>query len=177
MLRVLVAAGLMTMAAAPAPSVWLSDRTADMHDVQGPYSNPNYGFSVVPPNGLRAFVADDPTTDRGVLIVLGEGRTIVAFADDADPDFSSDRLCRHVFGQQRTGARLHGMGVMGERPACSVTLTDGQSFEQVLQRLGDGRAGKILFGLWLTTTAHDKAADLAAFHAVAASFKRVPIAP
>ena len=169
----LLAASLGVAAAAPL-SAWMQERTANMHVVAGRATQLDYGFSIAAPPAGLLYLTDGGGADHGMLVILGEGRDIAAYPDYiADPEQA--RPCRRS-GAAAGMAAAGGM-LVGGNWACVVTSRQDGTVLRMAQMAGRGPWAGIMYTLLLTTSVEHLTDDLAAFRAVAASFRFVPIEP
>ncbi len=71
-------------ARAQGASAWMAEQTDRLVKVEGQYSNRQYGFRLSIPAGVSAWRTAPPNPDHGVMLILGEHRTIdVSAAYDA----------------------------------------------------------------------------------------------
>ena len=78
--------------------------------VVGRYHNPAQGFSVRVPRGLRGVAGDQAGPERGVKILLGEGRRIVVFGEPNSLEWKDSaeaaRRANEVYGSDALNAKV-----------------------------------------------------------------------
>jgi hypothetical protein len=169
---------LFARAAHAASSTWLLEETRHMHPITGTFTDRDYGFSVEAPAAASEYVTDGGDGNNGVIIVLGEHRTIVVypvytgFVEGDDTPCGSQQL-----PWRKTSTSLTGIGRIGRQVACVVTQTEGDVIRRIMQVAGDDRGTGIMYSLVVTTNRPHSRTDLIAFKEVADTFRRVTIYP
>ena len=174
----LVAVALFSAAQAAEPSAWFRAQTEWLQPFKGEFEQHDYGFGVTVPSRAAGFVSRGGDAEHGLLIILGERRSIVVFPEYISGESDWDMPCRfHQFDWEGKGRRVRSTVRLAGATACVVTVHAEDFAWRLVQKLGDGRAADVKYTLLLATTQRDWTADARVFDGVLASFRRVPIVP
>jgi hypothetical protein len=150
--------------------VWERAQVANMTSVRGAYRNEQYGFGI-PVVGRKTYRMAAPNPNHGVLIILGNQRTISVSAEyDAAEYGSTKSQLDHWLENEHADSVRREVATLGGKPAEQATLQEGQIVTKVIAQRRDERGG-ILYELTLTTTQARRNEDFALFDGIARAFK------
>jgi hypothetical protein len=155
---------------------WEARRTSTMTSVSQPYANQTYGFVVPSVAGARAYQDKPPNPNHGVILVLGERRSITVSAEyDAARLGTSrayldlllradDNLGRTTLSETRAAGHAAWSAIVRQRDGVKRFLT-----------IRRNEGGGINVALILETTASSSAEDSKTFYRVARELRFVPL--
>ena len=109
-----------------------------MTEVSGTYTNGNYGFAVTIPSGTRAFMGTPPSPNHGILIILGEHRTIEVYAAfDAALYGSSGSFMRALLSDGPHGPVARTTVMLAGKPALRARTRTGTVQEDLVAQWVD----------------------------------------
>ena len=155
---------------ASAYRAWERAQVANMTPVRGAYRNEQYGFGI-PIVGRKTYRMAAPSPNHGVLIILGNQRTISVSAEyDAAEYGSTKSQLDHWLENEHPDSVKREAATLDGKPAEQATLQAGQIVTRVIAQRRDERGG-ILYELTLMTTRASQNEDSALFDGVARAFK------
>jgi len=150
---------------------WAKVQVANMTPVRGAYRNEQYGFGI-PVVGRKTYRMAAPSPNHGVLIILGNQRTISVSAEyDAAEYGSTKSQLDHWLENEHADSVRREAATLDGKPAEQATLQAGRIVTKVIAQRRDERGGGILYELTLTTTQARQSEDLALFQGIARAFK------
>ena len=149
---------------------WEKAQVIGMVPIHQAYRNVQYGFSV-PIVGGKMYRPAAPNPNHGVLILLGNQRTISISAEyDAAEYGSTTSQLDHWLENEHPDSVKREDTMLAGKPAEEAILQASQVVTMVIAQRRDERGG-ILYELTLTTTLAHQNEDSAIFDNLAHSFK------
>ena len=159
-------------------SSWLLQQTANMHRFVGPFVDNDYGFSIKAPPGAAGYVTNGGDANHGAVFILGEGRSIVAYAEYVGFTAGDANPCRRKqFSWEPASTRISAVGSLGGHRVCTVSFAQGNKRWRVIQATRSDRGSNRMYTLLLTTTAQWSNGDFFSLQQSANSFQLIPIVP
>jgi hypothetical protein len=170
MLFICALIGQVFAADASASDDWAKERIAGMVLVNGAYHNEQYGFGVSVLQ-TRAYQPTGRDPDHGIIILLGEGRTITVSAmyDAAFYGSTKSQLNHRLQGEHFDSVK-RSAAVLDGKPAAQAVLQNGKNITKVVVQRRNGDDG-ILYSAELTTNKDFQSEDLKTFDSIVRTFK------
>ncbi|MDR3482274.1 MAG: hypothetical protein P4L91_16360 [Burkholderiaceae bacterium] len=165
--------GQVFAADASASDDWVKEKIADMVPVNGSYRNEQYGFGVSVLQ-TRAYQPTGRDPDHGIIIVLGDGRTITVSAmyDAAFYGSTKSQLNHRLQGEHFDSVK-RSAAVLDGKPAAQAVLQKGKNITKVVVQRRN--AEEILYSAELTTNKDYQNEDLKTFDNIIHTFKTYSI--
>jgi hypothetical protein len=149
---------------------WEKAQVSNMVPIHGAYRNEQYGFGIKVVSG-KVYRPAAPNPNHGVLVILGNQRTISVSAEfDAAEYGSTKSQLDHWLENEHADSVKREATTLAGKPAEQAILQAGQVVTKVIAQRRDEDGG-ILYELTLTSTQTHRRADSALFDSIARSFK------
>ena len=141
--------------------------------VTGRYVNPEYGFSVRAPPGVRTRRSAAPSPNHGVEMILGAHRRISVFAAFNAAGYATSEALATSLLPLGSRAKI-GVARLGGSPAAEAYLAKGDRRRLIVARQSGPEVDDVAVTVDLSTTALDFPRDRRTLDLVLASYRPVP---